>query len=68
MADACIGRSADKFIGDCRSSVAAFMAPLKDWNTGDCILNALSRLLVRISKSSRRSEIALPKLTLNMLE
>jgi tetratricopeptide (TPR) repeat protein len=38
---------ADRFFGNGRSSVAAFIALLKDWNPGDCILGAPSQLMQR---------------------
>jgi protein O-GlcNAc transferase len=47
MADVYIARRADKFFGNGRSNVAAFIALLKDWNAGDCILSAPSQLLER---------------------
>jgi protein O-GlcNAc transferase len=47
MADVYIARHADKFFGNGGSNVAAFIALLKDWNAGDCILGAPSLLLMR---------------------
>ena len=47
MADVYIARRADKFFGNGRSNVAAFIALLKDWNAGDCILGAPSLLMKR---------------------
>ena len=47
MADVYIALRADKFIGNGRSNVAAFIALLKNWNAGDCILDAPSQLMVR---------------------
>jgi protein O-GlcNAc transferase len=47
MADVYIARRADKFFGNGRSNVAAFIALLKDWNAGDCLLGAPSLLMKR---------------------
>jgi hypothetical protein len=47
MIDAYVARRADKFFGNGASNVAAFIALLKEWNTGDCILNASSQLMRR---------------------
>jgi protein O-GlcNAc transferase len=47
MKDVYIARRADKFFGNGTSNVAAFIALLKDWNAGDCILDAPSQLMVR---------------------
>ncbi len=47
MQDVYIARSADKFFGNGRSNVAAFVALLKDWDAGDCILRVSSLLTKR---------------------
>jgi protein O-GlcNAc transferase len=47
MVDVYIARRADKFFGNGGSNVAAFIALLKDWNAGDCILGAPSQLMKR---------------------
>jgi protein O-GlcNAc transferase len=47
MADVYIACRADKFFGNGRSNVAAFIALFKDWNASDCILAAPSQLMGR---------------------
>jgi hypothetical protein len=47
MVDVYLARRADKFFGNGRSNVAAFIALFKDWNVDDCILGAPSQLMER---------------------
>ncbi len=47
MTDSYIARRADRFIGNGASNVAACIALLKNWDDGDCILDAPSQLMSR---------------------
>lgn len=47
MIDVYLATRADKFFGNGRSNVAAFIEALKDWKSGDCVLGAPSQLMER---------------------
>jgi hypothetical protein len=47
MADVYIALRANKFYGNGRSNVAAFISLLKEWKQGDCVLSAPPLLMER---------------------